>query len=377
MDVHAQRGRTAAANGRSGTTGSRKAEHIRLNLEADVAAKGITSGFEDYGFEHAALPEIDLAEVDVSGTFLSLPVKAPLLISCMTGGVAEAEPVNAALAEAAQALGIAVGLGSARVLLENPDATAGFLVRRRCPGVPLLANLGAVQLNRGVGVEGCLRIVDRIGADALVLHLNALQEAVQPGGDTCFGGLLPRIAELAAALPVPVVVKEVGWGIDAAAVGALLDAGVAAVDIAGAGGTSWTEVERHRLTDPSAARVAAAFSGWGIPTARALAAARAARPSAVLVASGGIRTGLDVATAIAIGADLVGAAGPFLRAAATGGPEAAAAVGWEWIDVLRLVMFCTGCADLAALRTTRRLLHRGERVRDTQTPFADLRGRPA
>jgi isopentenyl-diphosphate Delta-isomerase len=354
--------KVAAAHG-SNVTVSRKAEHIRLNLEADVAAKGVTSGFEEYSLEHSALPELDLSDVDLSTMFLGRRLRAPLLISCMTGGVAEAEPVNNALAEAAEELRIAIGLGSARVLLERPDATAGFLVRRRCPSVPLLANIGAVQLNRGVGVDECRRIVECIEADALVLHLNALQEALQREGDTCFGGLLKRIERVARDVGVPVVAKEVGWGIDAATVGALLDAGVAAVDLAGAGGTSWSEVERHRLGGGAAARVAAAFAGWGIPTARALAAARADRPDATLIASGGLRGGLDATLALALGADLVGAAGPFLRAAASGGAEAVVEIAREWIEVVRLAMFCTGSRDLHALRATPRLLRNGERVR--------------
>jgi isopentenyl-diphosphate Delta-isomerase len=362
VTVHATGHHVVATNGRNGTV-SRKADHIRLNLEADVGAKGVTSGFEAYGFEHAALPEVDLASIDTAASFLGRALRAPLLISCMTGGVAEAEPVNIALAEAAEELGIAVGLGSARVLLERPDATSGFLVRRRCPSVPLLANIGAVQLNCGVGVDGCRAIVERVEADALVLHLNALQEALQLEGDTAFGGLLARIGELAGALPVPVIVKEVGWGIDAATVGALLDTGVAAVDIAGAGGTSWSEVERHRLGGGPRARVAAAFAGWGIPTARALAQARRAYPDATLIASGGLRGGMDAAIALAIGADLAAAAGPFLRAAAAGGTDAAVDLAREWIEVVRLVMFCTGCADLRALRATPRLLRDGEAVR--------------
>jgi isopentenyl-diphosphate delta-isomerase len=371
MTITTSASKVAAGQG-GNVTVSRKAEHIRLNLEADVAAKGVTSGFEEYSLEHAALPELDLSDVDLSASFLGRGLRAPLLISCMTGGVAEAEPVNSALAEAAQELGIAVGLGSARVLLERPDATAGFLVRRRCPEVPLLANIGAVQLNRGVGVDECRRIVERIEADALVLHLNALQEALQREGDTCFGGLLARIEKLAHELSVPVVVKEVGWGIDAAAVGALLDAGVAAVDVAGAGGTSWSEVERHRLGDGSAARVAAAFAGWGIPTASALAQARTARPEATLIASGGLRGGLDAALALALGADLVGAAGPFLRAAAAGAVEAVVELAQEWIEVVRLAMFCTGSRDLEALRTTPRLLRNGVRVR-VPADVADVR----
>ena len=344
-------------------TSSRKAEHLRINLEEDVAAKGVRTGFEAYRFMHCALPEIDLADVVTATTVLGWQLASPLFISCMTGGTEAAQRINCALAEAAEELGIAIGLGSSRVLLERPDALPSFAIRDVAPSVPLLANLGAVQLNRGVTVDDCRRLVALVGADALVLHLNALQEALQPEGDTCFAGLLARIEDVAARLEVPVVVKEVGWGIAADLVEALLDAGVAAVDVAGAGGTSWSEVERHRLGDGAAARTAAAFAGWGIPTALAVAQARAAAPDGVIFASGGVRSGIDVAVAVALGADLVGVAGPFLLAASEG-TERCVELGREWIDVLRIAMFCTGSADLPALRTGARL------VRDDGAPVA-------
>jgi isopentenyl-diphosphate Delta-isomerase len=335
-------------------TSTRKADHLRINLEEDVAAKGVGTGFDAYRFMHCALPEIDLEEVSTSTEVLGWRLQSPLFISCMTGGTEAAQRINIVLAEAAAELGIALGLGSSRVLLERPEALSSFAVRDIAPDVPLLANLGAVQLNLGVEPDDCARLVDMLGADALVLHLNALQEALQPEGDTCFSGLLRRIEAVAATLSVPVVVKEVGWGISADLVTALLGAGVAAVDVAGAGGTSWSEVERHRLGGP-AARTAAAFAGWGIPTAVALTQARAAAPDGVLFASGGVRGGLDVAVAAALGADLVGVAGPFLRAAASG-TQACVDLGHEWVDVLRIAMFCTGSRDLPSLRTCGRLV---------------------
>ncbi|MHB8719598.1 MAG: type 2 isopentenyl-diphosphate Delta-isomerase [Candidatus Dormibacteria bacterium] len=338
------------------TTSSRKAEHLRINLEEDVAAKGVASGWADYRFVHCALPEVDLADVSTGVEVLGWRLRAPLLISCMTGGTEQARRINANLAEAAEACGIALGLGSARVLLEGPEHVRSFDVRGLAPSVPLLANLGAVQLRRGVGADDCRRLVELLGADALVLHLNPLQEALQAGGDTCFGGLLRSIAALATALEVPVIVKEVGWGIAPDLVRALVDAGVAAVDVAGAGGTSWSEVERHRLGG-TAARVAAEFAAWGIPSAQALEQARAAAPEAPLIASGGVTCGLDVAVALGLGADLVGAAGPFLRAAAAG-PEAATELASSWIGVLRVAMFCTGSRRVADLRSGSRLVRR-------------------
>jgi isopentenyl-diphosphate delta-isomerase len=335
-------------------TSTRKADHLRINLEEDVAAKGVDTGFGAYRFMHCALPEIDLDEVTTVTEVLGWTLQSPLFISCMTGGTDAAQRINMVLAETAAELGIALGLGSARVLLERPEALPTFAVRDIAPGVPLFANLGAVQLNLGVSAGDCARVVDMLGADALVLHLNALQEALQPEGDTCFAGLLGRIEDVATALSVPVIVKEVGWGISADLVTALLDAGVAAVDVAGAGGTSWSEVERHRLGG-HAARTAAAFAGWGIPTSVALTQARAAAPDAVIFASGGVRSGLDVAVAAALGADLVGVAGPFLRAASAG-TQACVDLGHEWFDVLRIAMFCTGSRDLTSLRGGGRLV---------------------
>ncbi|MBV9100797.1 MAG: type 2 isopentenyl-diphosphate Delta-isomerase [Candidatus Dormibacteraeota bacterium] len=347
-------GREAALEAAAPATVSRKADHIRINLEEDVSAKGVDAGFDRLRFVHCALPEIDLQDVDLSTTFLGHPLRAPLLISCMTGGTDQAQRINTRLAVAAQQRGLAMGLGSCRVLLEEPDVLPTFDMRKVAPDIVLLANLGAVQLNRGVSAEDCKRLLGMLRADALVLHLNPLQEALQPEGDTCFAALLPRIADLCAALEEPVIVKEVGWGISADLVVDLLSAGVTAVDVAGAGGTSWSEVERHRMNSAVRERVAASFAGWGIPTAVAVERARAAAPDATLIASGGVRSGMDVAKAIALGADLAGVAGPLLRTAAVG--EHAL---WDSVDVmveeLRLCMFCVGAASPAALRGTSRL----------------------
>jgi len=335
-------------------TSSRKVDHVRINLEERVASR-LTTGLERWRFVHSALPEIDLDAVSVAGRFLGLAVQAPLLISSMTGGAAELGDINLRLAEAAQARGIAMGVGSQRAAIEAGDLAASFRVRQVAPDVPLLANLGAVQLNYGYGVDHCKRAVEMVGADALILHLNALQEAVQPEGDTRWAGLLGRIEAVARALPVPIVAKEVGWGIAADEVRRLRDAGVAAIDVAGAGGTSWSEVEKHRAPTHRHRRVAEAFVGWGIPTADSLRAARAAAPDLDLVASGGLRDGLDVAKVVALGAALAGLAGPFLRAAARS-TEAVV----EEIDILartlRVAMFAVGARTLDELRDTPRLV---------------------
>lgn len=334
-------------------TPSRKAEHLRINVERDVAGKGVGAGFDAFRFTHRALPEIDLADVVTSTDLFGRKLGAPILISCMTGGTPEALPINRCLARIAESHGFAMGLGSGRALIESPDSLVSFDVRAEAPGVVLLANLGAVQLNRGYGAVHCRRLVELLHADALVLHLNPLQEALQPEGDTCFRGLLEKIGDLCGDVDFPIVVKEVGWGIDARDVRALFDAGVAAVDVAGAGGTSWSEVERHRIADESRARVAAAFAGWGIPTAQCLLDARAAAPGKTLIASGGIRNGLDVAKALALGADVVGLAGPFLRAAHRGF-DAADALARELVETLRIAMFCVAARTPGDLRGTLR-----------------------
>lgn len=333
-------------------TPSRKADHLRINLEHDVSGKGVDNGFDAFRFRHRALPEIDLSEVDLSTEFLGRPLRAPLLVSCMTGGTPEARRINSALARVAQQHGLAMGLGSGRALIESPATIESFDVREDAPEVVLLANLGAVQLNKGYGIVECRRLVERLRADALVLHLNPLQEALQPEGDTCFRGLLENIARLCREADFPIVVKEVGWGIGPHDVRALFAAGVAAVDLAGAGGTSWSEVERYRIGEAWRARVAAAFAGWGTPTARCVIEARRAAPQGFLIASGGIRDGLDAAKALALGANLVGIAGPFLRAA-DAGVDGASQLALELIETLRIGMFCVGARTLEELQSPR------------------------
>jgi len=313
---------------------------------------GLTTGLEKFRFEHNPLPELDLNEVTTELGFLGRNLNAPLLISSMTGGTDRAAQINRNLATAAQERRIAMGLGSQRVAIEDPARADTFAVRSLAPDVLLLANLGAVQLNYGYGADQAQRAVDMIEADALVLHFNPLQEALQPEGDVNFGDLLPKIEALCAALAVPVIAKEVGWGISAGAARRLIEAGVSAIDVAGAGGTSWSQVEMHRATDPEQAALAAEFVGWGIPTADAVQQIRQAMPDLPLIASGGLRGGLDLAKSIALGADLGGMAGPFLRAAAES-DEAVVRLIDHTQRVLRVAMFATGSRDLAALRQVR------------------------
>lgn len=329
-------------------TPSRKADHIRVNLEEDVRS-GLPSGFERLHFVHRALPDLNLQDVDAGSAFLGKRLAAPLLISSMTGGTEQASRINLALAEAAQAARIAMGLGSQRVALEDPRWEASFQVRRVAPDILLFANLGAVQLNYGYAISECVRAVEMASADALILHLNPLQEAVVPEGDTRFAGLLPRIEAVCRALPVPVVVKEVGWGISADIARRLVDAGVAVIDVAGAGGTSWTQVEMHRARTPHQAELAAAFLDWGIPTATALRQVHQALPGVPVIASGGLRDGVDLAKCLALGASLGGMAGPFLRAASES-PQAVHDRIALTIGQLRVAMFAAGCGSLEFLR---------------------------
>jgi len=329
----------------------RKAEHLHINLEKDVSFPRVTTGLERYCFDHNALPELDLARVELGTAFLGKKLRLPLLISSMTGGTAEAQRINLRLAEGAQAAGIAMGLGSLRAALEAPHLADTFRVRHLAPDVLLFANLGAVQLNTGVTVDDCRRAVDLVEADALILHLNPLQEALQAEGDTNWAGLLDRIAAVCRGLPVPVVAKEVGWGISAAVARRLADAGVAAIDVAGAGGTSWSQVEMYRAPTERRRRLCARFADWGIPTARAVVDVREALPDVPLIASGGLRTGLDLAKVLALGADLGGLAGPFLKAANVSA-EAVAELAGEVADELRIILFSLGLPDVASLKGT-------------------------
>lgn len=330
--------------------GSRKADHIRINLEEDVRS-GLTTGLERFRFLHQALPELDLDEIDLSTDLFGKRLKAPILISSMTGGTEEAGTINRRLARAAQETGIAMGLGSQRAALEHPEVAPTFQVRPVAPDILLFANLGAVQLNYGYGIDHCRRAVELIEADALVLHLNALQEAVQPEGDTRFAGLLDKIEAVCSALPVPVIAKEVGWGFSERAARALADAGVAAIDVAGAGGTSWTQVEMHRAETERQARLAAAFLDWGIPTAESIRSIKKVAPEMCILASGGLRNGIDIAKCIALGAQLGGMASPFLKAAASSLDETIQTIE-EIKRQIQVCMFAAGAGDIAALQET-------------------------
>ncbi|MCC6905414.1 MAG: type 2 isopentenyl-diphosphate Delta-isomerase [Anaerolineae bacterium] len=336
------------ADDSSSATRQRKSDHIRINLDEDVSFPTLTTGLETYRLPHQALPDLDLASIDTRLALFGRSLRAPLLISSMTGGTDEAESLNLRLAAAAQKHGIAMGLGSQRAALQDKSLSATFQVRSVAPDILLFANIGAVQLNYGYGIRECQRAVDMAGADALFLHLNVLQEAVQPEGDTRWSGLLPRIREVCQNLSVPVIAKEVGWGFSPQAVERLLEAGIAGIDAAGAGGTSWSQVEYYRAPTRLHAEVARAFADWGIPTAESLVNIRQSAPGLVAFASGGLRDGVDVAKCVALGAALCGFAGPFLRAAALSAEALDEAIEII-VTQLRIAMLCSGTENLAAL----------------------------
>ena len=295
--------------------GQRKADHIKINLEKDVRSAR-TTGLERYHFIHEALPELDLERIDTGLSLFGKRLAAPILISSMTGGTAAAETMNLRLAEAAQEMKVAMGVGSQRAAIENPEQAKTFQVRRVAPDILLFANLGAIQLNYGYGIDQCRRAVDMIGADALIFHFNPLQEAVQDAGDTNFAELSKKVEEICKKLEVPVIAKEVGWGISERSARLLADCGVSAIDVAGAGGTSWSQVEMYRAPDEFTRELAATFVGWGIPTAESILSVRRTLPDMTIFASGGLKDGLDIAKCIALDATLGGMAGQFLKAAA-------------------------------------------------------------
>ncbi len=333
----------------------RKEAQLRACLENDVRSERITTGFERYRFEHQALPEVAWEEIDLALTLLGKELRAPVLISPMTGGCRLGARINRNLAQAAQHLGLAMGVGSQRAAIVDPSLAPTYQVRDCAPDILLLANLGAAQLNTGFGVAECRQAVRTIGADGLCLHLNALQELFQGGGDHDFRGLTGRMAGIVSELGAPLVVKEVGWGIAQGAATAMAGAGVSAIDIAGAGGTSWYLVQQLLAGKTRAEALRSPFAAWGIPTAASLRQVRAAAGEVPVIASGGIRDGVEAAKAIALGATAVGIAQPLLGPAAESA-EAVVAALEQFIRELRTAMFCLGARNLAALRGTPHLV---------------------
>jgi isopentenyl-diphosphate delta-isomerase len=323
----------------------RKRSHLDLCLSEEVEYRGKTTLFEEVDLIHNSLPELALDDVDLSVEFLGKRLRAPFLITGMTGGTEEAFTVNRDLAAVAERCGIGFGLGSQRVMQRDPDTAWTFAVRQFAPTTLLLANIGLNQAGEQSTAQ-VRELVDGVGADALCVHLNPAQELIQPEGDRSFRGGAATLRRLCGELTVPVVAKETGCGISRAVGDALCEAGVRHLDVSGAGGTSWVRVETLR-GDVHSRRLGELFSGWGIPTAASLAMLRGT--GLELIASGGLRTGLEMAKAIALGARLCGAALPIYRAYRDGGTEAAVDLIHDLMDGLRTAMLLTGSRTLADL----------------------------
>jgi isopentenyl-diphosphate Delta-isomerase len=339
-------------------TEKRKTEHIRISLDEDVEGKNITTGLEDYRFLPNALPEISFKDVTLSASFLGKSMKTPFLISSMTGGTETALSINQNLAMAAQEKGWAIGLGSMRAAVEKEELAYTFQIRKWAPDIPVIANIGAVQLNYGFGAYECKRAVEIAEADALVLHLNTLQEVFQPEGDTDFSNLLSKIEKLVHELSVPIGVKEVGMGIDESTAEKLISAGIQFIDVAGAGGTSWIQVESYRSEDAARKKAAEAFLDWGLPTSESIVAVRELSKELPVISSGGLKHGVDAAKSIALGADIAGFGRSLLQSAVEKDAEALI-LQMDRIEFeCRAAMFGIGAASIDELKSTKRLLKR-------------------
>jgi isopentenyl-diphosphate delta-isomerase len=334
------------------TTASRKKQHVDLTLGRDVGFRTKTNGLHSWEFVHNALPELNLADINTSTQFLGKTLAIPFMISCMTGGYAEALTINRQLAEVCEETGLAMGVGSERQALEDTRYHRTFsIAREAAPSIPIVGNLGAAEVARLTDSRAAQRLVDLVRADAFAIHLNALQEFLQPEGTPEFRGVLNGIALLARELPVPVIVKEIGAGLSADVVRRLLNCGVTIIDVAGAGGTSWAGVEilRAQSTNPPSSL----FWDWGIPTATAVreaAALKADFPSFTLIASGGLASGIEMAKCMALGADLTASARPILKALHHGGKKELRKLLDGWIHDFRGAMFLTGSSTIAELQ---------------------------
>ncbi len=334
-------------------TVSRKKDHVDLCVTADAAFREKTTGFERWEFEHNALPELDVRDIDMTTEFLGKTLSFPLIVTGMTGGYEDAGRINGALAEAAQEHGIAIGAGSMRQALEDDSFHASYrILRTNAPSVPVVANIGAVEAARMSDASEAQRLVDLLEADALAVHSNPLQEFLQPEGSPDFTGVLRALEMLARDLPVPVILKEVGSGISASAAKRAYDAGIRIIDVAGAGGTSWSGVEMLRRDD--GIDIAPGFHDWGIQTAMALRCVGGLGLRDVeIIASGGICDGILIAKSIALGAALAGSARPLIKAFFDGGEKALHRTLKSWKHDLLGVMFVVGVGDIASLKKAR------------------------
>lgn len=332
--------------------GKRKADHIEVCLKKNVQSRKVTTGFEDVHLVHKALPEIERKKVDLSTTVFGYKFSAPIFVGAMTGGTVKATKINAAIAEAIEKLKLGMGVGSQRIAIDNPKVERSFsIVREKAPTAFILANIGGPQLVSKYGIKEAKKAVEMVKANALAIHLNALQEAVQPEGDTNYSNLLQNICKLAQELDVPVVVKETGAGIAAEEATMLEAAGVAGIDIAGVGGTSWAAVEYYRAKsrqDGYSQRLGETFWDWGIPTTVSL-VETIKSVNLPVIASGGIRTGIDVTKSLALGASLASATYPFLGPATKSSEDVKKALQYL-VGEVRNAMFLVGASSIQKLQ---------------------------
>lgn len=331
---------------------SRKDDHIDLCAEQEVEFRRKTTLLEDVELMHDSLPEVRVDGVDLSSTLAGKPLAAPLLITGMTGGAARARDINRELARVAEALGLAFGVGSQRAMLRHPELLETYQVRDVAPTIPLLGNIGATQAAQ-MSVAEAQDLVGAIGADALCVHLNPGQELLQPEGDRDFEGCVAALARLSEGLSVPVIAKETGCGLSPRTLDKIVGAGVRWVDTSGAGGTTWIGVETLRVP-PAQRTLGELLWEWGTPTAASIVYAR--RRGLQVIGSGGLRTGLDAARAIALGADVAGMALPWLRAVHEHGAEGAMALGERLLHTLRVICALTGSPSIAALQEAPRMI---------------------
>jgi len=335
---------------------NRKKDHIDICINKDVQFEKTLSGFEKYQFIHQALPEIDFNEIDLSLNLFGKALNAPIFVSSMTGGLENGKVINENLARACQNLGLAMGLGSQRIMLENPDSLESFDIRKYAKDILLFGNIGAVQLNYNVGLEDIKKIIEQVKADALFLHLNPLQEAIQTEGDKNFAGLLEKIFNLAENSPYPIIIKECGCGISKELAKQLSKTKIAGIDVSGGGGTSWALIEGYRAKNETSLDIANIFRDWGIPTADSLVFVKKQIKNKLVFASGGIRSGIDVAKAIALGADMVGIAHPLLKLATISSKAVEEKLN-QFIQELKITMFCIGVKNINELKNTK-FLHK-------------------
>lgn len=336
-------------------TVKRKREHLKLCLTDDVQFKSKTTGFEKYEFIHNAITEVEIKKIDLEAKLFKKKISYPFLISCMTGGTTEAEDINAKLAVVAQDLNIPIGVGSQRQSLENKNYQDSYkIIRKNAPTVPVLGNIGAAQVVQLKNIDAIQKLVDQIKADAMVVHLNPLQELLQKEGEPNFKGLLDKIRKLVKVLDAPIIVKEVGSGISGEAAKKLLAVGVRGIDVAGAGGTSWAGVEMLRSKNQNELEL----WDWGIPTSHCLKEVKKLKKSYkfILVGSGGINSSVDAAKALALGADMVASARIVLQTLNKNGIEGVKNLITSWFDFVKSVMFLTGSKSLSELRKNKIIL---------------------